>query len=54
MTNAKRDYQRPTLLEYGSIQDHTFTTPGGHVKNGQQHVNVDSFGELAGNPHAAS
>jgi hypothetical protein len=52
--SAKKEYRAPTLMEYGLIGDHTFTNPGGHLKNGQSHINMDTFGELAGNPHPAS
>lgn len=50
MRGPKREYGTPRLVEYGSIGAHTFTNPGGHVKNCTVRCNVDSFGESAGRP----
>jgi hypothetical protein len=42
MKEPKRVYTAPTLIEYGPIGDHTFTTPGG-VKGCGPGCELDSF-----------
>jgi len=55
MSQGTREaYRAPVLVRYGSIDEHTFATPGGHAKNGQTHTNLDALDELAGNPHGAA
>ena len=40
-------YEKPVIVEFGSIRDNTFLNPGGHLKfNG---TNFDAHLELAGN-----
>jgi hypothetical protein len=39
-------YEAPKVVDYGSIADHTFTTPGG-AKGCQTNCHVDSFNELS-------
>jgi hypothetical protein len=43
----KKSYETPMLLEYGSIADRTFQTPGG-VKGCQENCHLDTFGENSG------
>jgi hypothetical protein len=38
-------YERPEVTDFGSIADHTFTTPGGNVKGCQANCHLDSFTE---------
>ena len=40
-------YQRPEVMDFGSISDHTFTTPGGSVKGGKLPAKPDEHGELS-------
>jgi hypothetical protein len=42
-------YERPQIIDYGSITDHTFKTPGGH-KGCHVNCHTDSFNELSQNP----
>ena len=35
-------YERPRVLDYGSIADHTLATPGGH-KGCQVNCHLDKF-----------
>ena len=44
----KKQYKAPTLIAYGRIEDHTFATPGGHVKGSAGQLHVDNFGETVG------
>lgn len=37
-------YEKPEVVDYGSIVDHTFQTPGG-VKGCQVNCHTDSFNE---------
>ena len=48
VNGPKRVYKAPTLIEYGPIGDHTFTTPGG-VKGCQDNCHLDSFTERSSN-----
>ena len=41
-------YEAPELLEYGSITDVTFTTPGGNIKGGGPCYHFDKFDEMSG------
>ena len=41
-------YETPRLLEYGSIADVTFTTPGGNMKGGGPCYHLDKFDEMSG------
>jgi hypothetical protein len=43
----KKPYETPVMLEYGSIADRTFQTPGG-VKGCQENCHLDNFGENSG------
>lgn len=38
-------YEKPEVVDYGSIADHTFTTPGGNVKGCLTNCHLDSFTE---------
>ena len=38
------DYEKPVVTDFGSIVDHTFTTPGG-VKGCQTNCHLDMFNE---------
>jgi len=49
MSEPKRVYKAPTLIEYGPIGDHTFTTPGG-PKGCQEDCHLDSWNERSANP----
>ena len=42
-------YEKPEVVDYGSIADHTFSTPGGH-KGCTVDCHTDSFNELSQNP----
>jgi hypothetical protein len=46
----KKTYKAPTLIQYGPIEDHTFQTPGGHVKGCVADCHLDNFTETAGRP----
>ena len=41
----KKTYSTPTLIDYGPIADHTFTTPGGRYKGCKAHCHMDKFSE---------
>jgi hypothetical protein len=41
-------YNEPQLIEYGSILDRTFTTPGGNVKGGDPCYHLDKYDEMSG------
>ena len=41
----KKAYIAPTLVEYGPIGDHTFTTPNGNVKGCKENCHLDNFTE---------
>jgi hypothetical protein len=45
-------YEKPTVVDYGSITDHTFQTPGG-VKGCQTNCHLDSFNEQSALPVSA-
>jgi hypothetical protein len=46
MNASKKAYKPPTLITYGPIGDHTFTTPGGNVKGCiPPACHLDSFSE---------
>jgi hypothetical protein len=38
-------YEKPQVTDYGSITDHTFTTPNGNVKGCQANCHLDNFQE---------
>ena len=40
-------YEKPEITDFGSITDHTFTTPGGQVKGGKPPSKPDEHGELS-------
>jgi hypothetical protein len=42
-------YERPEVVDYGSIADHTFDVPGGD-KGCTVNCHTDSFNELSANP----
>jgi hypothetical protein len=48
MNAPKKAYKPPTLITYGPIGDHTFTTPGGNVKGCTTNCHLDSFNENSG------
>ena len=50
MNGPKKAYTAPTLVEYGSIGDHTFTTPNGNPKGCQNDCHTDSHLENSANP----
>ena len=42
-------YKAPAITDFGSIASHTFATPGGNVKGGQEPMaHLDKFCELSG------
>jgi hypothetical protein len=41
-------YEAPKVVDYGSIADHTFTTPGGE-KGCQTNCHLDMFNEQSAN-----
>lgn len=43
-------YEKPEVSDFGSIVDHTFTTPHGQVKGCQTNCHLDSFTEQSANP----
>jgi hypothetical protein len=43
-------YERPEVMDFGSIADHTFTTPGGRTKGCQVNCHLDSFTENSALP----
>jgi hypothetical protein len=46
-------YETPVVTDFGSIVDHTFTTPGG-VKGCQVNCHLDKFNENSANSLVAS
>jgi hypothetical protein len=44
---GRMKYEKPEVLDFGSIGDHTFTTPGGQVKGGRPPSKPDEHGELS-------
>ena len=48
MDESKKTYKAPTVIEFGPISDHTFTTPGGNVKGCKENCHLDSFLENSG------
>lgn len=44
-------YQAPAVVDYGSIADHTFQTPGQGTKSSDTHFLTDKFNEFS---HPAS
>jgi hypothetical protein len=43
-------YERPEVMDFGSIADHTFLTPGGREKGCQANCHLDSFTENSALP----
>ena len=43
-------YERPEVTDFGSISDHTFTTPGGRFKGCTANCHQDSFNEPSALP----
>lgn len=43
------NYEAPTIVDYGSIVEHTFTTPGGAVKGCTVNCHLDKFNEHSQN-----
>ena len=43
-------YEKPELVDLGSIVDHTFATPHGNVKGCTVNCHSDSFNEQSANP----
>ena len=41
------DYTKPTVIDLGSIVDHTFQTPGKGTKSSDTTFETDKFGELS-------
>ena len=50
MDVEKKVYNAPTLVEYGSIGDQTFTTPGGGTKGCTVNCHLDNFNEQSALP----
>jgi hypothetical protein len=46
-------YEKPVVVDFGSITDHTFTTPGGNVKGCTVNCHLDSFLEQSALPVSA-
>jgi hypothetical protein len=47
------EYEKPVVTDFGSIVDHTFTTPGGATKGCTVNCHLDKFNEqsaLAASP----
>ena len=38
-------YEKPAIVDFGSISEHTFTTPGGHSKDWKSCQLDPMFGE---------
>jgi hypothetical protein len=45
-------YEKPSVVDYGSITDHTFQTPG-TIKGCQTNCHLDSFNENSSLPVSA-
>lgn len=43
-------YERPAVVDYGFITDHTFLTPGDNTKGCQVNCHLDSFLEQSALP----
>jgi hypothetical protein len=43
-------YERPEVMDFGSIADHTFATPGGNEKGCTANCHLDSFTENSALP----
>jgi hypothetical protein len=41
-------YVKPTVVDYGSLRDNTFTTPGGAMKGCTEDCHQDMFMEPSG------
>lgn len=41
-------YEKPAVIDLGSIADHTWTLPGGNVKGGGDIVHLDRHCEFSG------
>jgi hypothetical protein len=41
-------YESPAITDFGSIVEHTFTTPGGNVKGCKENCHLDKFNEQSG------
>lgn len=41
-------YEKPEVTDFGSIADHTFTTPGGNVKGCTTNCHLDKYNENSG------
>jgi hypothetical protein len=44
------EYQVPEVTDFGSIVDHTFTTPHGQVKGCTVNCHLDNFNEQSALP----
>lgn len=42
-------YETPVIVDYGSIADHTYLTPGGEVKKCASDCHTDNFDEQSAN-----
>jgi hypothetical protein len=40
-------YETPTIMDFGSIAEHTFQTPGKGTKSGNPDFQTDKFGEFS-------
>jgi hypothetical protein len=47
------DYEAPAIVDFGSIADHTFQTPGAGTKSADTTFETDKFGEFS-HPFEAS
>ncbi|HSK52742.1 MAG TPA: hypothetical protein VLA44_08305 [Clostridia bacterium] len=47
------DYEAPAIVDFGSIADHTYQTPGQGTKSDDNTFETDKFGEFS-HPAAAS
>lgn len=41
-------YEKPFVVDFGSISEHTFTTPGGNPKGCRSNCHLDKFRENSG------
>jgi hypothetical protein len=41
------DYEAPAIVDFGSIADHTYQTPGSGTKSTDNTFETDKFGEFS-------
>jgi hypothetical protein len=45
--DTETTYEKPLVTDFGSISDHTFTTPSGKKKGCKTGCHIDMFGEMS-------